>query len=396
MVTGYTGTIIGWVSSTTGPNGPWTAIANTTATQTYSGLSSNTWYAAVVQSGGCTPDTSAPAMITIHPNPVAIFTMDNDTICLGIPINFTSSSSVSTGFIQSFTWNFGDNTSIGNNNPVTHTYMYADTFYVSLIVISNQGCSDTLIDTVMVNPIPPSTVSASGPTTFCFGDSVLLTAPAGVNYGYLWMPGGMTTQTITADSSATYIVVVTDTVTGCSSMDSMMVVVNSLPLVSAGNDTTISLGVTITLNGTSSGSGSYSWLPTTVSDPFSLNPTTQPTVTTSYTLTVTDQNGCMGVDTVQVTVENDYIVHVMNLLTPNGDGFNDTWVIDGILFYPENNVAVYNRNGQLVYSKDAYDNQWTGTWKDVELPDGTYYYVLTFGGSDKVYKGSVTVLRSNQ
>lgn len=393
MVTGYTGSIIGWVSSTTSSSGPWTPIANTSATQTYSGLTTTTWYAAVVQSGGCTPDTSAPAMITIHPNPVAVFSMDNDTVCLGTPITFTSSSSVSTGFIASYVWDFGDNFTVGNNNPVIHTYLYADTFIVALIVTSNQGCTDTITDTLMVNPIPPSTIAASGPVTFCFGDSVILTAPSGTNYGYLWMPGGMTTQSIVADSSATFYVTVTDTITGCNSMDSMAVMVNSLPTVSAGNDTTISLGSVITLNG--SGSGSFSWIPTTVSNPMIANPETQPTVTTSYILTVTDDNGCVASDTVVITVENDYIVHVMNLLTPNGDGYNDTWVIDGILFYPDNTVNIFNRNGQLIYTKEKYDNQWTGTWKDVNLPDGTYYYVLTFSGSEKVYKGSVTVLRSN-
>ncbi|MCC7303570.1 MAG: gliding motility-associated C-terminal domain-containing protein [Bacteroidia bacterium] len=393
MVSGYTGTILGWIMSTSGPAGPWTPLVNTSATQTYSGLTTTTWYAAVVQSGGCTPDTSSVATITIHPNPVSVFSPDTNRVCLGTPITFTSSSSVSTGFIASFTWNFGDNISVGNNNPVTHTYLYADTFYVSLMVTSNQGCTDTLVDTMYVNPIPSSVIVAAGPVTFCSGDSVILTAPSGSNYTYLWTPGGATSQTIVADSGAVYYVTVTDTLTGCFSSDSMVVTVNALPVVNAGNDTTISLGTVINLNG--SGGGSYAWIPTTVSNPFIADPEIQPTSTTTYILTVTDQNGCLGSDSVTITVENDYIVHVMNLLTPNADGYNDSWVIDGILFYPDNTVKIYNRNGQLVYSKENYDNQWTGTWKDVELPDGTYYYVLTFSGSEKIYKGSVTVLRNN-
>ena len=55
---------------------------------------------------------------------------------------------------------------------------------------------------------------------------------------------------------------------------------------------------------------------------------------------------------------------------------------------------IFNRNGQEVYQKNGYDNTWTGTFNGAELPDGTYYYVLTFEGSDKIYKGAVNVLRS--
>jgi gliding motility-associated-like protein len=51
-----------------------------------------------------------------------------------------------------------------------------------------------------------------------------------------------------------------------------------------------------------------------------------------------------------------------------------------------------NREGEIVYESDSYDNSWGGTYKGKLLPDATYYYVLKFADSDKVYKGAVTIL----
>jgi gliding motility-associated-like protein len=391
-VSGTVGTILEWLSSTSGPTGPWTSIANTTNSESYTNLTQTTWYSVVVQNGTCPSDTATPVMIWVNPAPLSVFTVSSDTVCIGTPIIFTSSSSVSPGFIQSYSWDFGDNTTLGNVNPVVHTYGSTGNFTAMLVVVSDQGCRDTSFMTIVINSMPSAAISANGPVTFCAGDSVTLSGPSGPDWSYLWTPGNFTTQSIVVNAAGTYTLLVTDTLTGCSKMDSIAVNVLVLPTVDAGLDTSISLGATITLNG--SGNGSYSWLPFTVSDPFSANPSVTPTTTTTYTLTVTHANGCTASDSVKITVLEDFVVTVMNLITPNGDGFNDTWVIDGILNYPKNSVMIFNRNGQEVYQKNGYDNTWTGTFNGAELPDGTYYYVLTFEGSDKIYKGAVNVLRS--
>ncbi len=71
----------------------------------------------------------------------------------------------------------------------------------------------------------------------------------------------------------------------------------------------------------------------------------------TYILTVTDNNNCTK--TISVDVEEDtcsaIIVH--NVITPNGDGVNDTWVIEGIENYPTNSVQVYDKWGDMVYEK---------------------------------------------
>ena len=84
--------------------------------------------------------------------------------------------------------------------------------------------------------------------------------------------------------------------------------------------------------------------------------------------------------------------------TPNGDNTNDIWEIQYISDYPNNIVKIYDRSGQLVFSTTGYtivDNNWNGTYKDKELPTGTYFYVIDLrnGDSDSVFKGPVTVIR---
>jgi gliding motility-associated-like protein len=76
--------------------------------------------------------------------------------------------------------------------------------------------------------------------------------------------------------------------------------------------------------------------------------------------------------------ENCIVVH--NVVTPNGDGLNDHWVIDCIENYPENKVEIFNRWGSRINIFTNYNNIdrfWKGTDENGQpIPDGTYYYVI--------------------
>ncbi|WP_316765929.1 gliding motility-associated C-terminal domain-containing protein [Pedobacter frigiditerrae] len=84
-----------------------------------------------------------------------------------------------------------------------------------------------------------------------------------------------------------------------------------------------------------------------------------------------------------------------NVITPNGDGKNDTYVIDGLELYPENFLTIFNRWGNEVYhSNGGYKNDWSGNG----LKEGTYYYLLKVketNGNWTVSKGYITLLRNN-
>ncbi|MDC0231394.1 gliding motility-associated C-terminal domain-containing protein, partial [Aureispira] len=87
------------------------------------------------------------------------------------------------------------------------------------------------------------------------------------------------------------------------------------------------------------------------------------------------------------------ILFIPNVLTPNNDGFNDTWFVKNIHLFPKNAVTIVSRWGDVVYSTNNYQNNWSGNYGSGLLPSGTYYYILDLGGSWGVFKGDVTILR---
>ena len=88
-------------------------------------------------------------------------------------------------------------------------------------------------------------------------------------------------------------------------------------------------------------------------------------------------------------------VYATNILSPNGDGKNDYWVVKDILSYPNNTVTVYDRAGRIVFSKHTYTNDWDGTFKGAPLAEGTYYYLINLGIDEgTVLKGFITIVRN--
>lgn len=386
-LTGTTGTIADWQMSTDAGL-TWSPIGNITSNQNWSNPLDTTWYWAIVQSGVCPVDTSSIGIITVYPKPVAGFTAP--TVCQGVPTLFTDTTSIVSGGILFYNWDFDDNNASVAANPI-HTYGSANTYNVSLIVVSDHNCSDTIVQAVIVNALPSAVITASVPSlTLCSGDSTQLSVPFAVPNIYLWSTGA-TVDSIFASTAGNYVITVTDTITGCVATDSVTLIVLPRPNATAGPDTSVSAGSTITLLG--NGGSFYSWSPTVgLDDPNSANPSCTPPYTVTYTLTVTGMNGCTDTDAVVVTFVKDFNVIISNLITANGDGFNDVWNVQNIEYYPDNKVTIYNRNGMIVFEQEAYNNSWNGTFNGNQLPDGTYYYVLQFTDGGDAIKGAVTII----
>jgi len=108
--------------------------------------------------------------------------------------------------------------------------------------------------------------------------------------------------------------------------------------------------------------------------------------------------GCSSVDTSEIYVLNvsydacDKLI-IANLLTPNNDGRNDTWLIEDIENYPRLSVMIFNRFGKEIYKNDQYDNSWDGTFEGKPLQDGTYYYIMRMEGKDEVLKGAINLMK---
>jgi len=195
----------------------------------------------------------------------------------------------------------------GSGGTIQQTLSGAGTVtYTVTPTVTATGCvgqAFTVTATVAAS-LPQPEVTASGPLQFCSGGSVTLTAPAG--YTYQWSCGG-SGQSIILSQSATCTVTVTQG--NCTATSAAtQVVAMPLPTANAGADQTITPpNTSVQLSGSASGgSGSgyqYSWSPTTgLSSPNSASTTASPTENTTYTLTVTDGNGCIGTDNVTVTL----------------------------------------------------------------------------------------------
>jgi len=100
-----------------------------------------------------------------------------------------------------------------------------------------------------------------------------------------------------------------------------------------------------------------------------------------------DPSNNVSVDTKEITG-----LKIPNVFTPNGDGKNETFFIERLDLYSENQLTIINRWGSTVYEKKGYLNDWTANG----LVDGTYFYVIkvkTASAQWQEFKGYVTVMR---
>ncbi len=119
----------------------------------------------------------------------------------------------------------------------------------------------------------------------------------------------------------------------------------------------------------------------------------------NYFLIVTDANGCQ-VDGMAEVLDGTNCLEPRSVITPEGDGRNEEFLINCLARYNDNHLELYNRWGQLVYQVDNYNdgNLWRGTnQRGEDVPDGVYYFVFTYQdpvvNTEFTKKGSVTVLR---
>lgn len=160
------------------------------------------------------------------------------------------------------------------------------------------------------------------------------------------------------------------------------------------SDTIIVAGTSANLLAT--GGDFYNWLPdTALTCNICASTTASPAETTTYWVEVENMDGCKDTASVVVDVREDInqIIFIPNVLTPNDDGFNDTWLIKNIQLFPKNGVKIVNRWGDVVFQTNNYQNNWDGKYGGGNLPAGTYYYILDVGGQWGILKGDVTILR---
>ncbi|MBL4651316.1 MAG: PKD domain-containing protein, partial [Flavobacteriales bacterium] len=193
-------------------------------------------------------------------------------------------------------------TDLSNPNIPNPYAQPTDTAQYFVTITDGNGCSNNDSIVIYINPLP--IVDAGLDRQICINDTTELVAIGGVNYA--WAPTDSLSQ---ADSSNTfawptdttmYYVQVTDS-NGCVNVDSVLITVNPLPVITTGLDRQICIGDTTELIAT--GGDLYAWLPTdSLSNLANDSTFAWPTDTTNYIIEITDSNSCVNYDSILVTV----------------------------------------------------------------------------------------------
>jgi gliding motility-associated-like protein len=155
----------------------------------------------------------------------------------------------------------------------------------------------------------------------------------------------------------------------------------------------MSKGFKINLNVTGPDIISYNWSPSKGLSAANIsNPTVNPNETTTYTVSIINAQGISTELSVRVVVLEDYNITPNNVISPDGDGVNDTWVVENISAYPNNEVKIYDKGGREIYKAKNYNNDWYGQVNGNRLNAGVYYYVINLGVGAKTRVGYINLI----
>ena len=370
--------------SPSGGTGPYTYQWNDPTNQTAitaTGLCAETYKVVVTDSRGC---------------------LDSSYTYLTQPDEITATISVSDASCSNTTDGSFDITSSGGTPGYTYTWTNDDGFSstdedpsglavgkYNVTILDANGCS--VIDSATVGAIVTINAFAGNDTTICDADSITFNATGGSIYS--WNDGGTSaTHTVGPTSTTQYILTVFDS--GCTDFDTVVVNVNDRPDISIFTDDDLILtGGSAQLIASGAGAGgTYDWEPPFgLNDPTIANPIVSGIQGTTYIVTGTDVNGCA--DTAMISINVATTIIFPDGITPNGDGLNETWVIQLIQEFPDAVVQIFNRWGQKVFESVGYQDEWDGTMNGKKLPVGTYYYVIDLGPDQEKYTGPITLMR---
>ena len=263
-------------------------------------------------------------------------------------------------------------------------------------------------DTIDVDTLLTVIANAGLDQFLCFNDPLLFIGTSNILVGmnYTWYDS--LGNVLVLDDSLNQPAVLTGitsfifevSFSGCTHTDTVNVNMNGQIIVDAGIDIELYPTQTGQIGGspTTAPSVNVSWAPPIyLSAPDVTNPSViKPTASTTYYVTATDTNGCSAIDSVFVEVLPAIIIP--DGISPNGDGLNETWILDFLAQYPgvEIKINVYNRWGELLFASDQnYANDWGGTTEQGKrLPAGTYYYVIDIEHEDfpEPFTGPITIM----
>ena len=312
------------------------------------------------------------------------------------------------GGTMTYDWSGG----VAPVNSNTATGLAPGTYTVTISDMN--GCSDE-VSYQVDEPTPINADIPPAAEPLCNGDQTLLTvvaATGGAGAPYTFTIDGGPSQNIGTTISVfagDHTIVVSD-ITGCSYVEDIFINEPAPIIIDLGPDIEIQLGESTTLNPVLTGSAvpidSIIWTPS-ILDSLCMNclqPTVAPIDDQLYIIEIFDVNGCTGTDDIFVEVDKNRNVYIPNVFTPNGDGFNDEFLIftgPGVEIIKS--VQVFDRWGELVFERGDlspsanpdFATGWDGRLNGRIMNPGVFVYLVEVAFEDGVsllFRGDVTLL----
>ena len=377
------GDAVSWFWTTSGGS---IITNNTDQSPTVSGANDGETYTVLItDANGCT--NTALTSISVIPQPV-IDPIADVTACDSYTLGAITGTNLSGNEA------YYDSPQLSGGTQITNlTILGSQTIWA---YDGNGTCSDEISFVVTVNPLPTMN-SLTGSSSYCTGDPVadILVGVNGapdwtINYtldGVAQTATGTSSPVSLGSSPGVYVLVdITDANCSNTLTGTQTIIVNTYPPApTAGTDQTYCTGVFFDDMIASGTGGTYTWYSDSMlTDVLGTGTTLLPddvVGTTTYYVTETT-NDCEGPWSPVIITVDVCDISVPTAFTPDGDMINDIWEILHLdLTYPNNEVYVYNRWGNMLYSSDqgAYSlRPWDGTYKGEALPVGSYYYVINF------------------
>jgi gliding motility-associated-like protein len=387
-------------------------------------LDTATNYNVIISSTCSLRDTSTNVALNINLPLVKSINPSNQTVCLGSSARFITRA---TGSGLTYQWRRGNINLVNGLNisgATTDTLRFNTTTVLdtatnyNVIISSNCSLRDTSANVSLNISTPPVIITEPINQTACEASSASFTAVvSGNSFTYQWRKGnvnlvnggnisGANSATLIinpvslSDVASNYNLVVTNACNFIDSSSNASLIVVGLPTASASSNSPICIGNAINLSAQTVSGGIYTWNGPNGFSSIVQNPSiTNALIADSgnYTLMVT-KNGCNStLVNLNVIVRTcvDIAFSIPEGFSPNGDGINDLFVINGIINYPALSINVYNRWGSLVFDASPYLNNWNGksnsglTIGGDDLPIGTYFYIINLGDGSPIRKGTI-------
>ena len=244
--------------------------------------------------------------INIDPQPIVDFTTTG--VCVLNAIDFTNNSTILTGTITTYSWDFGDGIGTSALENPSYTYAAAGTYPIKLVVESDQGCTDSLTQFIIVNESNPVLTASQ---SICPNATATLVASGAINYTWKELDNlgnivnnnlsNLATYTTATLSTTTTYRVVFDNGNCIDSLETTVSIFTPATL-DAGNDQTICAGETANLSA-QAGFTNYQWQNLTTGE-FFVGQDIVVTIadTSEFALQANDSNGCLVNDTLQINV----------------------------------------------------------------------------------------------